>query len=77
MHEKGENTGFAGSMRERWLKCSIVVMVSENYGMGEGSHSVGLKRAAFNIPNDHSNSSTCLDDRAIMVIFEMCAVKNA
>ena len=64
-------------MRERWLKRSTVVMVSENDGMGEGSHSVGLKSAAFNLPNDHINSVACLDDRAIMAIFETCAIKNA
>ena len=63
--------------KERWLKFSTVITVSENNGMGEGSHSVGLKHAAFNLPNDHANSSTCLDDHAIMAIFETCAVKNA
>ena len=52
-------------------------MVSENDGMGEGSHSVDLKRVAFNLPNDHANSSECLADRAIMAIFETCAIKNA
>ena len=60
--------------RERWLKFSIVIIVSESDGMGEGSHSVGLNRAAFNLPNDHANSSACLDDHAIMAIFETCAV---
>ena len=44
-------------------------MVSENDGMGKGLHSVGLKCAAFNLPNDHANISACLDDRAIMAIF--------
>ena len=73
----GKNTGFAGSMRERWLKCSTVITVSENGGMGEGLHNVGLKRAAFNLQNDHANNSACLDNRAIMVIFETCAIKNA
>ena len=51
-------------------------MVSESNGMGEGLHSASLKCAAFNLPNDHANSLACLDDRAIMAIFEMCAVKN-
>ena len=73
---KGKNTGFVGNMRERWLKFSTVIMVSENDGMGEGSHCFGLKRAAFNLPNDHANSSTCFHDHAIMAIFEMCAIKN-
>ena len=45
--------------------------------MGEGSHSVDLKHAAFNLPNDHANILACLDDRAIMAIFETCTVKNA
>ena len=52
-------------------------MVSENDGMGEGSHSVGLKHATFNLPNDHANNLACLDDHAIMEIFETCAIKNA
>ena len=54
-----------------------MITVSENDGMGEVSHSFGLKHAAFNLPNDHANSLACLDDRAIMEIFETCAVKNA
>ena len=74
---RGKNTGFVGSMRERWLKCSTVITVSENDGMGEGSHSVDSKRATFNLPNDHANNSACLDDRAIIEIFETCAIKNA
>ena len=45
--------------------------------MGEGSQSVDLKHVTFNLPNDHANSSTCLGDRSIMEIFEMCAIKNA
>ena len=45
--------------------------------MEKGSHSVDLKHAAFKLSNDHTNSSTCLDDRAIMAIFEMCVVKDA
>ena len=57
-------------MRERWIKRSTVVTASENDGMGEGSHNVGLKCVAFNLPNDHANILTCLDDRAIMEIFE-------
>ena len=52
-------------------------MVSESDGMREGSHSVGLKHATFNLPNDHANKSACLNNRAIMEIFETCAVKNA
>ena len=71
---RGKNTGFVGSMRERWLKCSTVITVSENDGMGEGSHSVDLKHAAFNLPNDHANISSCLNDRSIMEIFGTCAV---
>ena len=74
---RGKYTGFVGSMRERWLKCSTVITVNENDGMGEGSHSVSLKRGAFNLPNDHANNSTCLDDRSIMEIFKMCTIKNA
>ena len=52
-------------------------MVSESDGMREGSHSVGLKHATFNLPNDHANISACLDDRSIMAIFKTCAVKNS
>ena len=63
-------------MEEMQLTHSIVVMVSENDGMGEGSHSFDLKCVTFNLSNDHANNSTCLDDRAIMAIFETCAVKN-
>ena len=73
---RGKNTVFAWSMRERWLKCSTVITVSENDGMGEGLHSVCLKCVAFNLPNDHANKSACLDDRAIMAIFETCVIKN-
>ena len=40
-------------------KFSIVVMVSENDGMGEDSHTVDLKCTAFNLPNEHANSSAC------------------
>ena len=54
-----------------------MITVSENDGMGEGSHSVGLKHVAFNLPNDHANNSTCLDDRATMEIFETCAIKKS
>ena len=64
-------------MRERWLKWSTVITVSENDGMEEGSHSVGLKLTTFNVPNDHANNLTFLDDHSIMAIFEMCAIKNA
>ena len=53
-----------------------MVTVSENDGMGEGLHSVDLKCAAFNLPNYHANNLACLDDHAIMEIFETCAVKK-
>ena len=46
-------------------------------GMERGSHSVDLKHASFNRLNDHANSSACLENHAIMEIFEMCVVKDA
>ena len=63
-------------MEERWLTNSTVVMVSESDGVERGSHGVDLKRASFNRSNDHTNSSTCLDDHAIIEIFETCAIKD-
>ena len=51
-----------------------MITISEIDGMGEGPHSVGLKRAAFNLPNDHANISVCLNDHSIMEIFGTCAV---
>ena len=45
--------------------------------MERGSHNVDLKHVLFNRSNDHANNLACLDDRAIMAIFETCAIKNA
>ena len=66
---------FAGSIEERWLKNSIVVTVIESNRMERGSHNVDLKCTSFNRSNDYTNNSACLDDLAIMAIFETCAVK--
>ena len=57
--------------QERWLKFSTVITVSDGDGMGKG---LVLKRATFNLPNDHANSSACLNNRAIMENFGTCEV---
>ena len=62
--------------QERWLKFSIIIIVSDGNGLEEGSHSANLKRSAFNLPNNHATSSACLNNRSIMEnVWSVCRPK--